>query len=342
MPDLCAQFYIARRRSLTISMMNSLRTGEQLDHYRIDKLVAESGMACIYRATDTRNGRIVAIKVPHFEVEADPLLFDRFKREEEIGKRLNHPRVMKVFETEDPSRVYMVMEWIGGRLLRHILADEKKFPLDRAVHLTIEICEALSYIHSQGVVHRDLKPENVMVDSEDKIKLIDFGIANSSGTRRLTFGKFTRTMGTPDYIAPEQLKSKRGDARSDLYAVGVMLYEMLTGETPFRGPNPLVVMNDRLLNNPIPPRELNPQISPQIQEIIYRALERNPANRYASVSEFAADLRNPDSVGVAERGELRDWKVRPSTKRSAVLVYAALAMIPITILVLLLIVAHTQ
>src|SRR5580700_11441848 len=191
--------------------MNTLQAGDKLDHYRIESLVAQSGMACIYRGLDLQTGTAVAIKVPHFEVEVDPLLFDRFKREEEIGKRLNHPGVMKVLETEDPSRVYMVMEWLDGRLLRRILNDEKKLPIDRAVRLTAEICDALQYIHTQGVVHRDLKPDNIMVDSEDRIKLIDFGIARSAKARRLTFGKLTRTMGTADYISPEQVNRKRGD-----------------------------------------------------------------------------------------------------------------------------------
>jgi eukaryotic-like serine/threonine-protein kinase len=169
----------------------------------------------------------------------------------------------------------MVMEWIDGQLLRDLLTKEKMVPAGRAVQLTIGICEALSYIHSRGVVHRDLKPENIMVDSHGRIKLIDFGIAASRWARRLTFGKVTRTMGTADYISPEQVKTNRADARSDIYAVGVMLYEMLTGEPPFRGPNALVVMNDRLLNDPVSPRKLNPQVSPELQEIIYRALERN-------------------------------------------------------------------
>ena len=140
-----------------ILSMSELQVGERLDHFCIERLAAQSGMAAIYRATDVRNGRIVAIKVPHFEVESDPVLFDRFKREEEIGKRLNHPGVMKVFDAEDRSRVYMVMEWIDGRLLRRILSDEKKLTIERAVRVTVEICEALRYIHSQGVVHRDLE-----------------------------------------------------------------------------------------------------------------------------------------------------------------------------------------
>ena len=324
---------------LTVLPMNALQVADRLDHYHIESLAAQSGMASIYRARDVRNGRIVAIKVPHFEVEADPLLFDRFKREEEIGKRLDHPGVMKVLETEECSRVYMVMEWIDGRPLRRVLADDKKFTIERAVHFTIAICEALNYIHSHGVVHRDLKPENIMVDSEDRIKLIDFGIASSAGARRLTFGKLTRTMGTADYISPEQVKSNRGDARSDLYAVGVILYEMLTGEVPFQGPNPLAVMNGRLLNDPVPPREVNPQISPQLQEIIYRALERKPENRYASAREFGNDLRDPDSVGVADRCELRDRRVRRPTTTKTVLCFAAIAMIPIFMFVLLLIAA---
>jgi serine/threonine protein kinase len=317
--------------------MTSLHPGTQLDHYRLENLVARSGMASIYRATDLQSGRPVAIKIPHPEVEADPLFYDRFKREEEIGKKLDHPGVMKVYGDDDRSRVYMVMEWVDGRLLRQILIEQKKLPIERALRITLGICDALEYIHSKGVVHRDLKPENIMVDRDDHVKLIDFGIAGSTGMRRLTFAKLTRAMGTPDYISPEQVKSKRGDARSDIYALGVMLYEMLTGEVPFHGPNAFAIMNDRLLNNPVPPRELNPEISPQLQEIIYRALERNPVNRYASAREFAHDLRNPSEVGVAaDRPELRDWRMRRSPMGRRILFYIMLALIPVVIFGLLL------
>ncbi len=313
----------------------TLHPGEKLDNYEIEKLVARSGMASIYRAKDTRSGIPVALKIPHPEAEADPLLFDRFRREEEIGKKLDHPSVMKVYGDEDKRRIYMVLEWVDGRLLRQILIEQKKLPVERAVQLTLNTLEALEYIHSHGVVHRDLKPENIMVDPEDRIKLIDFGIAGASGTRRLTFAKLTQAMGTPDYISPEQVKSKRGDARSDIYAMGVMLYEMLTGDVPFHGPNPFAIMNDRLLNNPVPPRELNPEISPQLQEVIYRALERNPANRYSSAKEFARDLQHQEEVGVAERPELRDWKQRRSPWVRQALFYAMMAMIPVVIFGLL-------
>ena len=320
--------------------MSSLHPGDQLDHYRIDALAARSGMASIFRATDLESGRTVAIKVPHPEVESDPALFDRFRREQEIGQLMDHPGVMRVFSDRDRSRVYMVMEWVDGQLLRKILNEARKLPTERAVRITRRILDALDYIHSHGVVHRDLKPENVMVDDQDNIKLIDFGIAGNASARRITFAKFSPTMGTPDYISPEQVKGQRGDARSDLYALGVMFYEMLTGKVPFSGANPFLIMNDRLLNNPVPPREVDPAISEQLQEIIYRALERDPRNRYASARDFANDLEHPEQVGVAARPELRDWKVRKTPLRKQILFYVLIALIPVVIFGLLLYVAR--
>ena len=221
-----------------------------------------------------------------------------------------------------------------------MLSEKRKLPPERASCIAASICEALAYIHSHGVVHRDMKPENIMVDAEDRIKLIDFGIAGQEGSRRLTFAKLSNVMGTPDYISPEQVKGKRGDGRSDIYAVGVILYEMLTGKVPFTGNNAFVIMNDRLLNSPIPPREIDPSISPVLQEIIYRALERDPRNRYASAQEFAKDLEHPEQVGVADRPELTDWQKRKSHWPQRVLMYGLLALIPVAVFSLLLWVAR--
>jgi eukaryotic-like serine/threonine-protein kinase len=297
-------------------------------------------MASIFRATDLRTGRAVAIKVPHPEMQGDPVFFDRFKREQEIGAALDHPGVMKVFADDDRSQLYMVMEWVDGRLLRQIMAEQKKLPPERAIRIAIGVCRALEYIHSHGVVHRDLKPENIMVDANDNVKLIDFGIAGKEGARRLTFAKLSQIMGTPEYISPEQVKGKRGDGRSDVYALGVMLYEMLTGKAPFQGPNPFAIMNDRMLNNPIPPREIDPSIPPQLQEVIYRAIERDPKNRYATAREMAWDLEHLDQVGVAERPELRDWKKRRTPWVRRILFYIMLVLIPVVVFGLLFVFAH--
>jgi len=330
-----------------MSFYDVLEPGSKIDSYRIDSQVARSGMATIYRATDLRDNRTVALKIPHPDMEADPILFDRFKREAAIGERLHHPNVMRVFGGEDRSRIYMVMEWCQGRLLRRILdesrnVDEGRLPQERAIRIAAGVLQALDYIHSNGVVHRDLKPENIMVDDNDNIKLIDFGIAGDSASRRLTYANFTATLGTPDYISPEQVKGKRGDGRTDIYSLGVILYEMLSGKLPFSGPTPLAAMNDRLLNHPVPPRVADPSISPQLQEIIYRALERDPQNRYAHASDFLRDLQNPAQVGVEDRPEIRDWQKRKAHLPRKILYYTGLALIPVVILLLMVLIARSR
>lgn len=321
--------------------MTLLQAGDQLDHYRIDKLVANGGMASIFRATDLRNQRAVAIKVPHPDVKSDPALSDRFHREEEIGKTMDHSGVVKVFADDDRSQDYMVMEWAEGRSLRKVLDEQRSLVPERSVRIALRILEALEYVHSHGVVHRDLKPENITVDEHDNIKILDFGIAANAKSRRITFAKFSQ-MGTPDYISPEQVKGKRGDSRSDLYALGVMLYEMLTGKVPFSGANPLLVMNDRLLNSPVPPREIDSTIAPQLQEVIYRALERDPKKRYPTAHEFSWDLTHQDKVGVGERPEVHNWREPRSPWSRKTLFYGMLVLIPLAIFALLLYVARNS
>jgi len=318
------------------------RPGAQLDHYRIEGVVARTTTALILRGTDSRTGCPVAIKVPHLEVECDVVFFGRFERDQEICKKLDHPGIPRAIVDDDRSRVYLATEWAEGIMLRQLLHEQGKLPAEQAVRIAVNVCDSLDYIHSQGIVHRDLKPENIVVNRDDETKLIDFGIAGQSGARRLTFGKFSQVLGTPDYISPEQVKGKRGDARSDVYAMGVMLYEMLTGQVPFSGSTPLVIMNNRLVIDPAPLRELNPEISPALEQIVLRALERDPKDRYASARELAYDLEHQDEVlsREATRPRKQSKPAIPSTMR--ILPYAILALIPAIIFFALLFYARNH
>ena len=272
-------------------------------------------------------------------MEADPVLVERFRREEEIGQMLDHPGIVKTYNSEHRSRPYMVIEWVEGRLLRSILNEEKKLPVERAEKLTVKLCAALDYMHKHGIVHRDLKPENVMVDDQDNIKLIDFGIAMKEDARRLTFVNVSASLGTPDYISPEQVKGQRGDQRSDIYALGVMLFEMLTGQVPFAGPNALAAMNERVLHDAPSARALNPQISPELEEILHRALEREPRHRYATAGEMEWELLHQDQVGVDEREGRAVSRAGGRRMSGKVLIYAALVILPLAIFVVMLLVA---
>jgi eukaryotic-like serine/threonine-protein kinase len=337
-----ATIAIVSDSTLTVT---DLEPGAVLDHYRLDAAVARSGMATLYRATDLRTGRTVAVKVPHPEMESDPVLVERFRREEEIGDELDHPGIVKAFTGEDRSRRYMVLEWVEGRLLRELLNEQRRVPAGRAVAITLQICDALDTMHKHGIVHRDLKPENVMVSAEvvgadGRIKIIDFGIAMKEDARRITHTELSPALGTPDYIAPEQVKGQRGDQRSDIYALGVMLYEMLTGQPPFTGPNPLAVMNERLLNDPAPARALNPAISPPVEEVLRRALERDPRHRYSTVAEMAWELEHPELVGVDEGGRGPALRGRLALNPRRLLLYAAMALVPIVLFVIMVLLAR--
>jgi eukaryotic-like serine/threonine-protein kinase len=201
---------------------------------------------------------------------------------------------------------YVVMEWIEGQSLRAIIDEQGIVSTPRAIRITIGICDALEYLHGRGVIHHDLKPDNVIIDAEDNVKLIDFGIATNTSR---WFGERPRAngpMGTPDYASPEQIQGKRGDARSDAYSLGIMLYEMLTGEVPFSGVDPAMAMRLRSMVDPPCPGEINPTISARLREIIRRALARDPAGRFASARAFALNL----SAVLAEEA------VRPSESLS--------------------------
>jgi eukaryotic-like serine/threonine-protein kinase len=312
-------------------MLNeTINPGEKLDHYQIDGVIARSATATIFRAIDLRTDQQVAIKIPHPELKADPTFSDRFRREQEIDEQLNHPGLLKAVPDQDRSRPYIVMEWFAGRPLSQVMAEEK-ISSERAVRIVIAICRALEYIHNHGIVHRDLRPANILVGPEDHIKLIDFGAAGQAAGRRITFTNISQFTGGSEYVSPEELKGRRGDARSDIYAVGLILYEMLTGRKAFPDSDP----SDRARNHPVPPREINAAITPQLQEVVYRAFEREPRNRYGNAHDFARDLEHLDQVGVVDRAELRDWKKGRSLQPKKLVLYVSMVLIPIAIFALL-------
>jgi eukaryotic-like serine/threonine-protein kinase len=277
--------------------MREVGVGENLDQYQLTEVIARSGMASIFKAVDRLSGGTVAIKVPYVQFESDVVFYERFRREEEIGQRLDHPFIIKVFKPRHKSRMYIAMEYVEGESLRAQMRDKRAFDTSKALDIARQICEALVYMHGQHVVHRDLKPENILISAADgKIKIMDFGIALDESARRLTWSGLSSTIGTPDYMAPEQVSGRRGDERTDVYSLGVILYEMLTGELPFSGPNVYSVMRLKMNEDPQPPSRHVPGIEPALEEIILHAIERTPRNRYASAAEILEDLRDPSRV----------------------------------------------
>jgi len=294
--------------------MKELTPGETLDQYELVDVIAHSGMATVFRARDIDNGHVVVLKVPYLQYEADLVFHERFLREEQIGQRLDHPAIIKVLRPRDKSRVYLAMEYVEGELLSERLQREKRFPVDVTVNLALQIADALVYLHDNGVVHRDLKPANIMIQPNGKVKLIDFGIAMDTTLRKMTWARMSNTMGTPDYMAPEQIKGLRGDARTDIYSLGTMLYEMLTGKVPFPAENVYAEMRSKMQDDPIPPRRLRNEISPQLEEIVLHALERDPQDRFETALEFREALAHPEHVVMTGRAgrqrprpKLRPW-----------------------------------
>jgi serine/threonine protein kinase len=272
------------------------RPGDVLDgRFAIIALISRGGMATVFRAEDLQHdNQHVAVKVPYDRVEMDVALFGRFQREEEIGLQLNHPSILRFVPAANKSRPYVVTEYLTGKTLFDVLRESRKLPEQQALGLASRICGALAYLHDQGVHHRDLKPENIMLCDDGSLRIMDFGIARAADSRRLTFMGFAP--GTPHYMAPERVNGQRGDARTDIYTLGAILYEMLTGVVSFHDEDPQMIMESRVLGDPEAPRKVNPAISPAAEEIVLRAMERDPDLRYATAAAMQADLDHPGQV----------------------------------------------
>jgi len=277
------------------------QAGDMIDHYEVIDSLGEGAYAETYKAKDTASGDTVVLKMPNPNLFADPGLFQRYRRESDIARKLNHPGVQRGMDGgQNRSEPYLVLEYIEGDNLRRVMRSGPAIlPIDTALEWGRQLAEALAYLHQAGIVHRDLKPENILVTTDGRLKIADFGTAMLEGARRLTWKHLSEALGTPDYMSPEQIQGERGDARSDIYAWGVMMYEMLTGKVPFRGDNWLAVMAGHLGENPVPIHKLRPDVPPALEAVVMHAMRRQPAHRYQTADALVADLDHLDQLDPA-------------------------------------------
>lgn len=270
-----------------------LDAGDVLDDFEILGVLARSGMGSVLKARWRSMNQTVVLKMPHLFLEGDVVFYERFAREERVGLRLDHPSVPKIMRVESKSRPYIVMEYVEGRSL----GDEVRrgcLPAEFVLNVGRQIADALVHIHAQGIVHRDLKPDNVILTEEGRVRIIDFGIALDQRSRRLTWGGLSLRLGTPEYMAPEQIRGRRGDARVDVYALGLVLYRMIAGVAAYEAQETTRALFKAKLNQaPRPLREVSPNVDPALASAVMRALATRPADRYATAAEFRDALPSP-------------------------------------------------
>ena len=316
-------------------MTTAYTQGTRVDHYEIIRMLGHGGMNWVYLARDVINEQEVVLKFPNDELIGNIAVFERYKREAEIGNRLHHPQIQQLLNTDEKrSEDYLVVEYIKGQTLRAVLEEHAPNPLPvaEAIRITLLISGALAYCHEQGIFHRDIKPENIMVQENGNIKIIDFGIALLEGARRVTWRGLSGTMGTPDYMSPEQLKGERGAAGSDIYAVGVMLYEMLCGHTPFEGENIFAIMNQHVSQDPPSILLINPNLSPELATVVMRAIRRDPSKRYTSMNDLHHDLLHLEEVKpVAYEPDAPGLNQSSRTAIMAILIIIAICLVIIAL-----------
>ena len=274
-----------------------LQIGDQFEHYQIQAHMAQGGTSDIYRAFDLINRREVVVKIPDQSMLGDPAQFERFQRELEVMKILDHPAILKGLGSGKYNRIpYLITEFVEGQSLRDLINNSAPIELDRAVGLVRKIADGLAYCHKNGVVHRDLKPENILVTNDGQPVIMDFGLALTKGAHRVTYSNLSATAGTPDYMAPEQIDGQRGDQRTDVYALGTIFYELLAGETPFKGDTTMAVMAQHLRGTAPRLDKANPSVSPQLAAIAARCLARDPHDRFADMDALVLALDDPAQV----------------------------------------------
>jgi serine/threonine-protein kinase len=278
--------------------------GSRVDQYEIVDELGEGAYAETYLARDTSSGQLVVLKAPNPTLFADPGLFQRYRRESEIARTMDHPGVQRAVDAgAHRTEPYLVLEYVDGENLRtrlHEFGPSRQVPVDVTVDWGRQLADTLAYLHSHGVVHRDLKPENILVTAENKLKVADFGTALLDGAKRLTWRHLSESLGTPDYMSPEQIQGGRGDVRSDIYAWGIIMYELLTGHVPFRGDNWIATMAGHLTKDPRPVRKDRPDVSPVLEAVVLKAMRRYPEHRYQSAGELRADLDRLDTLDTAD------------------------------------------
>ncbi len=312
-----------------------LTRGMRVGRYTLTEPLGRGGMAETWLARAEGGGDdedAVVLKFPDTGQLGDPAVYERFRREVAIGMQLDHPAIPKALAIEeDWHHPYLVMQYVRGELLSDLLTREGRLDWERAAGYLAQLLDALTYLHGRGIYHRDLKPENLVCTPEGRLVIIDFGIARMGGRPRVTWRGFSGLAGTPEYMAPEQIRGERGGAASDVYAAGAILYEMLCGRPPFSGDNPMAVMY-QVLNDVPPPVSRCARVPPGVDAVVARALHRDKAHRFGSAQAFAAGLADPAAVEppplqLARRPRLPNWLTNPLFLLLAVaLVTAALTL----------------